>query len=154
MSLARIVVGLDGSANSARAAALTGDLAELSGAQVLAVHAAGLLESLPPRGETRSEHRHWLEQVLETTWSGPLRRAGVVVRCELHDGHPVDVLIAAINRFAADLVVVGSRGTGEAPYLLLGSTSAQLAQDTPCPILIVPDHNAATAPADPAAISR
>lgn len=141
MTLARIVVGLEGSVNSAQAAALVGDVAALSGAQVLAVHAVGLLESQPAEGQTRSEHRHQLEQMLQTTWSGPLRRPGVEVRCELHDGHPVDVMMAAIDRFDADMVVVGSRGIGTVPFGSLGSTSAQLSHDTPCPILIVPDRH-------------
>lgn len=138
MTLARIVVGLDGSANSDRAAVLAGDLAELSGAGVLAVHATGLLEGLPGEGETRHEHRERMQRMLDTEWSASLHRPGVDVRCELHDGHPVDVTLAAIERFDADLVVVGSRGIGDAPSHLLGSTSAQLARQTPCPILIVP----------------
>lgn len=140
MTLARIVIGLDGSANSGEAAALVGDLAALSGARVLAVHAVGMLESLPTEGESRSEHRRQLDQMLQTTWSAPLRRPGVEVRCELHDGHPVDVMMAAIARCRADMVVVGSRGIGNAAFGFLGSTSAQLSQDTPCPILIVPDR--------------
>lgn len=143
MTLDRIVVGLDGSANSDRAAQLAGDLAELSGAEVLVVHATGLLEGLPAEGETRDDRRQRLQRLLETSWSAFVHRPGVDVRCELHDGHPVDVTLAAIERFGADLVVVGSRGVGDAPSHLLGSTSAQLARDTPCPILIVPDSRPA-----------
>ncbi|MGH9021156.1 MAG: universal stress protein, partial [Acidimicrobiales bacterium] len=38
----------------------------------------------------------------------------------------------------ADLVVVGSRGHGAHPGLLLGSTSLELAEHSTTPVLIVP----------------
>ena len=50
---------------------------------------------------------------------------------ELRDGNPVQVLLAVADEVDADLIVVGSRGFGGFPTLLLGSTSTQLAQHSP-----------------------
>ena len=47
-------------------------------------------------------------------------------------------LLAAADEEDADLIVVGSRGLGGFPQLLLGSTSTQLAQHSSRPVTIVP----------------
>lgn len=138
MRLARIVVGLDGSLESGRAAELAGDLAQATGADVLGVHAVGLLEGAGPDGVDHAVRRRELLARLEGTWAEPLRREGVRSWCELADGNPVESLLAAIDEVDADLVIVGSRGLGTVPTQLLGSTSAQLVCVAPCPVLIVP----------------
>ena len=117
-------------------------LADLSGARVLAVHATGLLEALPKGGGTVAERRIELRRLLEHEWTQVLRHPDINVRCELRESGPVDGLLNAIAEFDADLVIVGSRGIGVVPTQLLGSTSAQLAILTPCPILIVPHRPA------------
>jgi nucleotide-binding universal stress UspA family protein len=56
----------------------------------------------------------------------------------LRDGHPVQVLLDVADDVDADMIVVGSRGFGGFPQMLLGSTSTQLAQHSRRPVLIVP----------------
>jgi nucleotide-binding universal stress UspA family protein len=62
------------------------------------------------------------------------------VRCRhlLRDGNPVSVILAVADEEAVDLIVVGSRGLGGYPELLLGSTSTQIAQRSSRPVVIVP----------------
>jgi nucleotide-binding universal stress UspA family protein len=50
----------------------------------------------------------------------------------------VNVLPAVAAEVDADLIVVGSRGLGSYPELLLGSTSTQVAQNAHRPVMIVP----------------
>jgi nucleotide-binding universal stress UspA family protein len=132
VKIERIVVGVDGSENAGRAVAWAAALAAAIDAEVVAVHAMGLLEHGP--GRTREA----LEAELCGTWCTPLVDAGVRHRAELRDGTPVNALLAAADEDDADLVVVGSRGLGGFPELLLGSTSTQVAQQARRPVVIVP----------------
>jgi nucleotide-binding universal stress UspA family protein len=110
MSTHAIVVGLDGSVHGEDALAWARTAAERVGAEVVVVHARGLLEHGAPMPE------------------------GVLVE----DGDPVSVLLRVAGDRSADLIVVGRRGAGGDPDLLLGSTSHQLAERAPCPLVIIP----------------
>ena len=135
-----IVVGVDGSDCSARALAWAAELAGELGAAVVAVHALGLLVHL---GETTTPAQGQRAEVLdrlEGEWTAVLRAAGVAHRCALVDGNPVTALQSAAVGEGARMIVVGSRGTGGFPGLQLGSTSHQLAQHSPIPVVIVPGH--------------
>jgi len=55
----------------------------------------------------------------------------------VREGHPIEVLRSVAEEEAADLLVVGSRGTGGTPALALGSTSLQLPRESPVPVLVV-----------------
>jgi len=139
MGLNRIVVGIDGSENSARAAAWAAALAAVVGAEVIAVHAAGLLAHLAP-GVTvpAATHKEELRHVFEETWCAPLNDAGVCYRTRLEDGPPTMAVLRVADDQDADLVVLGTRGMGGAPGLLLGSTSHQVVQLAQRPVVVVP----------------
>lgn len=121
-----IVVGVDGSDNARRALGWSAAMAELAGAEVVAVHALGMLEGA-----------HRVEVIARfDDWLAPL--AAVPHRGLAIDGDPVTVLLETAEREGADLVVVGSRGVGGHPDLLLGSTSHQVIQLSRRPVVVVP----------------
>jgi len=127
-----MVVGVDGSADSRRAVAWAVELARQTGARVVAVHAVGLLEH--EAGDPTGAH---LEPDLDR-WTEALGElAPDRVERRLVAGDPVDALWSAVADAHADLVVVGTRGTG-ATALKLGSTSLRLAESCGCPVVIVP----------------
>lgn len=139
----RILVGTDGSDNARRASSWAAALAAACDAEVVAVHCLGLLfHPSASDVEPAQPHRDEITALLDGEWTAPLRDAGVRHRTELRDGSPVSVLLAAADDVDADLVVVGSRGVGGFPGLLLGSTSTQLAQHSTRPVLIVPPGDA------------
>jgi nucleotide-binding universal stress UspA family protein len=140
-----IVVGVDGSTNSADAVRFTAGIATALGAEVVAVHALGLLDQLEPDGPRvpTQPHRDEIAEKVRGEWSQPLADAGITHRSVLHDGNPVDVMLQVIDEVGADLVVLGSRGIGGSPILLLGSTSSQVAQQATCPVTIVPSSERA-----------
>ena len=56
---------------------------------------------------------------------------GIVLR-----GRPATALVDEATRFGADLVMGGSRGRGTISSLLLGSVSAEVVDQAPCPVLV------------------
>ena len=139
MNLERILVAVDGSANGAAAVEWASALAVTVGAQVVAVHAVGLLEQIEPGLKVPSEsHRDEIRRRFETDWCAPLDRAQVRSLRLLCDGNAVLVLLEEADRHDVDLIVVGSRGLGGYPEQLLGSTSTQVAQHSTRPVVIVP----------------
>ena len=65
-----------------------------------------------------------------------LQAAGIDAEGDVLRGRPATVLIDEAHRFAADLVVAGSRGHGPIASLVLGSVSAELVDHAPCPVLV------------------
>lgn len=135
----RVLVGVDGSANARRALEWAAALAVPTGAEIVVLHAVGLLTRLDD-GELVPAHAHTAEltERLETDWCAPLAEAGVPYRAVLVDGAPVPALLSAARAEGVDVIVVGSRGEGGFAELRLGSTSQQLAEHADRPILIVP----------------
>jgi nucleotide-binding universal stress UspA family protein len=139
MRIERIVVGVDGSDNSLAAVEWAAGMAALVDAEVVAVHALGLLEALGADDPVPSfPHRDEIRDLFEKTWCAPLDTASVRSRRVLRDGSALPVLLDAAQEVGADLIVVGSRGLGGYPELLLGSTSTQVAQNADRPVAIVP----------------
>ncbi|MEL7157483.1 MAG: universal stress protein [Actinomycetota bacterium] len=136
--MTRFVVGLDGSENSSRAAAVAARLARDCGGSILAVHAVGLLERLGPAGGRRSirlVHQE-IESTMTSAWCAPFSGLDLVSR--VVDGNPITVLLDAADR-SDDVIVVGRRGAGHHAGSALGSTSAQVVERSHRPVLVVPD---------------
>lgn len=135
MKLARILVGVDGSGESAAAFAWAAALGRLLSAEVVAVHALGLLEDFGDGPVPAEAHRAQVETLFEAEWCAPLD--GVAIRRQILDGNPAEVLLRAAGDEEADLIVVGNRGFGQHPGGLLGSTSSQVVQRADRPVTIV-----------------
>jgi nucleotide-binding universal stress UspA family protein len=135
----RILVGVDGSDNSKRALEWAITLAARSEAEVIAVHAAGLLAHIGEGAPVPSHsHRQELQAAFENVWCAPLESSGVEYRTMYMEGPPVLSLLDAASEEGADMIVVGRRGTGGFAELMLGSTSHQVAEHAACPVLIIP----------------
>lgn len=124
-----ILVGVDGSANSTRALTWAARLAAHVGAELLAVHAVGLLDQLTP-DQVRED--------FETEWCAPLDAGDVRSRRELVDGPPAMALLRTAEEQSVDLIVIGSRGVGGFPELRLGSTSLHVVQHATVPVTVIP----------------
>ncbi|MFP3901257.1 MAG: universal stress protein [Acidimicrobiia bacterium] len=143
MAFARVVVGIDGSGGGDDALAWAIDWARRSGAEVVAVYAVGLLWNSRSGSPVPSyAHRDEIRERFETEWAASLDRSGVPARKLLRDGPAASVLLSVADEEAADLVVVGKRGTGRFEAAMLGSSALQVAEHASCPVLIVPDGHA------------
>ncbi|MGD0379090.1 MAG: universal stress protein [Acidimicrobiales bacterium] len=136
---ARTVVGVDGSDNSTRALAWAAALVEGTDGEIVAVHALGLLTHLEDGSVVPSMgQRDQVVTLLEQQWCRPLIEASVAHRCVVVDGDPVTALLRTAREEEADLLVVGCRGTGGHPGLVLGSTSQQVVSQADRPVVVVP----------------
>jgi nucleotide-binding universal stress UspA family protein len=139
--MARIVVGVDGSAESKEGLRWALEEARLREASVRAVHAWHDPYLLTPgygppedfeAGALRAKAEKFLgSAVAEVTGD----KADVDVELFVAEGPAGSVLVEQAKD--ADMLVVGSRGHGGFVGLLLGSVSQQCAQHAPCPVLIV-----------------
>ena len=132
-TLHTIAVGYDGSPDAEVAVRWAMVTAAATGSRVAVVHAAGLLEHL----STRFSRDETPPAVLELADECGLDIARL--SWYVNDGDACSVLLRAGEApVEADLIVVGSRGQGQHPGLLLGSTSLELVQHSNVPVVVVP----------------
>jgi len=79
MGVSKIIVGVDGSDNSLTAVQWAADLATNLNAEVVAVHALGLLEHLGPDRQVVPVELHEGEiaDLFTTVWCSPLTASGI-----------------------------------------------------------------------------
>jgi len=132
---ARIVVGVDGSAESVAALRHAAQLAEKFGSTVVAItvwhypiSSTGPMVGWNPDRDAQSIVAEVSDQVFGPEWPD-------WYTTEIRPGAPAQVLVDESR--SADLLVVGSRGHGGFTGLLLGAVSSQCAEHAACPVLIV-----------------
>ncbi|MEY7974429.1 universal stress protein [Saccharomonospora xinjiangensis] len=149
-----VVVGVDDSEAGVAAVEFAFTEAERRRVPVVAVHVWGdvVLDVVPDT----TAHRHPVSAdpaeiaekeraVLDERLAGCRRRhPGVEVEAIVERGRPVRALLAHGQR--AQLVVVGSRGLGGIPGMLLGSTSRTLVVHAPCPVAVTRPRQRTTDP--------
>lgn len=140
----RIVVGIDGSAQSKAALRWAARIASAEHATIDAIAVwhlptyfgfAALPEDFSPKADIEKLLTNSVDEVF-----GPERPTGM--RLHVFEGDPARMLIEVSK--GALMAVVGSRGYGGFTGLLLGSVSMKLAELATCPVLVV--HGAAATP--------
>ena len=140
----KILVGVDGSAPSARAVQWVSDHAAALEAEVIVLFAieipvfAASGFGYVPLPVPVEPDRDALREQIEHQWCAPLEQAGVTFKVLLMDGAPAPAIIDAASHEDVELVVTGRRGRGGFAELLLGSTSHHLSHHLERPLLIVP----------------
>jgi nucleotide-binding universal stress UspA family protein len=139
MEFKKILVGIDGSENSKRAAFAAAYLAELFKGRVtlvsvvkpgeysLAVEDKAFIENL------KEFHSDLVETVMEE-----VKRTGIEVDTRIELGTPWKELTRLAIEGHYDLIVVGSRGIGQVAEFLIGSNSTRVVQHSQVPVLVVP----------------
>src|SRR3546814_15314534 len=88
-------------------------MAAAADAEVVAVHALGLLEHIDGDEVVPAyPNRHEIERRFHSDWTAPLDGTGLRVRRILRDGEASSVVLAGAEEESADLIVVGKRGIG------------------------------------------
>lgn len=139
-----IVVGVDGSEGSARAAVHAAAIARHWNAKLLMVTVVRTPEGwwgiggAPPSPEALSAALIEGQQKILADIEDSLNLEGVDYETIEELGDPVSRLIAVCEQNDADLVIVGRRGAGLAERVILGSVADRLCHLAPCPVQVVP----------------
>ncbi|MEV6929565.1 universal stress protein [Dactylosporangium sp. NPDC051485] len=123
-----VVVGADGSLAAAGAVRWAADEAARLGRPLQVTHA---LDAPEPQPDDRATGQIALDAAAEARHWQP----GLQVTPVTRPGTPARVLLEESRQ--ATQIVVGGRGTGGFPALLLGSVSFHLAAYADCPVLVV-----------------
>lgn len=134
-----IVLGVDGSPPSLRAAKVAGQLARDQKARLCVVVAFQPVPDYlgkPYWEEMLSEHMAHAQEVLEKA----LEHVGEVeqLETEVIQGPASEAILTLSQERKADLIVMGRRGVGGLTSLLLGSQAVKVLAHAMCPVLLVP----------------
>lgn len=140
----QIVVGVDGSDQSLRAARVAVGLARTHGSKLHLVTVVrppegwwGVVGSPPPAEALSASMERAQRSVLDTTLAAlEVGDVDIVVTEEI--GDPAVALSSYCEQIGAGMLVVGRRGAGLVERIVLGSVADRLAHHAPCPLMIVP----------------
>lgn len=141
-SIKKILVPVDGSASSNRAAEFGARLAADTGASLT------LLFAFEPTGPatmgmaslSKKEVKDTVDRIAEKALAGAIKataKAGVTAKQQVALGHPAADIIDFAKKDKSDLIVMGSRGLSPMKGLLLGSVSEKVLRHASCAVTIV-----------------
>jgi nucleotide-binding universal stress UspA family protein len=141
-----IVVGLDGSEASQRAADAAAEAARRHGLRLVLASVVpwspysfttaedNERRPIEKARETAAAHERVLDPVVARLDHGDGPEVETVVR----HGHPAETLVALAREYDAAWITVGRVGQSRVRTLLFGSTPSSLIQISPVPVLVVP----------------
>src|SRR6266487_5746785 len=135
-----MLVAIDGSESSLRAADIAIELASLLHARLAILSVEETSPSyVATREESQREHREAVEHFEKLL--APLRRRaeqhGVQVNSVVRSGHEVQAILDALGERGSDLLVLGYQGHSGVWGAFLGSTADKLVSHTPCSVLVI-----------------
>lgn len=142
--ISTIVIGVDGSEGSKRAAEHGVAIARHWKASVKLVTVVRTPEGWwgigggPPSPESLSEALVEGQQKILAEFEEDLDLEGVDYDTVEELGDPASRLLAVCESADADLLVIGRRGAGLAERVILGSTADRLTHLAECPVLVIP----------------
>ena len=142
--IATIVVGVDGSNTSLRAAEKAAALARANLAKLFLVTVVrppegwwGIGGAPPPPEALSAALAEGRREVLAET-EAKLDLEGIDYETIEELGDPATRLMAVCEDQNADLLVIGRRGAGLFERVILGSVADRICHLAPCPVLVVP----------------
>ena len=137
-TIKRILVGVDGSDNSIRAAQKAAELASIFEAEIVLLHVIQPTESAYFTGMPTSEsaERAKGEERLYRA-KEVCEEEGLKPELKVSLGNPAEIILDLSDE-SFDLVVVGNRGISALGRFLMGSVSTRVVQYSKIPVMVVP----------------
>jgi nucleotide-binding universal stress UspA family protein len=136
----KIIVAVDGSEVSLRAAEHAARIAKQEGSELLALHVVPAPAFEVP-GEiaegyanARKSAKRWMKEVEDIA-----TRNGIGVKTEVLVGahSVVDAILGYAETMKADLIVTGTRGTTPSKRIVVGSVASGLVEYASCAVLVI-----------------
>ena len=133
-----ILVCIDGSSNSNRAAMFAADIAKKFESKVtlLFVVAPSDHDMLAGKSTFLDEYKGFGEQRLEKA-EAIFAEAGIEFHKEIEFGHAAEKILM-VSEHGHDLIVIGTRGMSAIRGFIMGSVSSQVSQHSKVPVMVVP----------------
>jgi nucleotide-binding universal stress UspA family protein len=134
-----ILLAVDGSDHSLKAAKLAGNLARLSGGTLWAITVYEKVPSYlgePNLSNVIAERTEKAEEILDEA----TKEIGEIpgnCESEILSGDPAETILQVVDIRNIDLIIMGTRGRGGIKSLLLGSQSHKIVSTAPCPVMLV-----------------
>jgi len=142
----KILVALDGSDHAERALDYALDLAHHYSAEIqlltvvppifLPVHSFNIAKSQAIADAAQQLENSFKEVLSKAEERVKKEKSNLKVSTKFEHGNPDEKIVEMAKLGNFDIVVVGSRGLGRRDYAL-GSVSSRVADNAPCPVLIV-----------------
>jgi nucleotide-binding universal stress UspA family protein len=137
----KILVPIDGSDYSIRAAEYAIGIAKAQDAEVLLVYVVDELvvdqfSGGAERGAVEAELKGDGQRAVRYAES-LLEKAGVKSSSMLLKGRPFEQIVNTTKSFDIDLVVMGTYGRRGAERILIGSVAERVIEYSPCPVLVI-----------------
>ncbi|MCW1927705.1 universal stress protein [Bhargavaea beijingensis] len=134
----KIIVAVDGSAHSGRAAKHGATIAKATGASVDLLYVVDYDRSRPQEFEhvTKEELDSYIRDQLSEIFT-VFSDMGIRPELQIQFGEPGPAIVKFINSAGYDLAIVGSRGLNAFQEMVLGSVSHKVAKRAECPVLLV-----------------
>ena len=144
----KILIPIDGSQSADHALDVGLDLAGKYSAEVMVITvfdsprpsllAKGMLYAPASTEKYLEELSNFNDRILSEALKKAIKfKPKIRVSKKLVEGRPADKIVEIAKKEAVDLIVIGSRGLGGMKEFFLGSVSDRVADEAPCPVLIV-----------------
>jgi nucleotide-binding universal stress UspA family protein len=143
-NIQKILIAIDGSDYSMRAAECGISIAKLLDAQIMVVYViddvildqvSKVTERKEVERELRQDGQRYINYVL-----GLAKKEGVKDGCllsKLAEGRPFEQIVQLAKRLNMDLIVMGTYGRRGSERILIGSVAERVIEYAPCPVLVV-----------------
>jgi nucleotide-binding universal stress UspA family protein len=139
-----MLVGVDGSEASRRAADFAATRARASGARLVVAYViewSPYTFNTPEENEVRHKRRE--EEIARAEAHlapllGELRAAGLEVEGVVRHGHAAETLSGLAAEYGAAQIFIGRQGVSKIAAMLFGSVAGSLVQISPVPVTVVP----------------
>ena len=144
----KILIPIDGSQSADHALDVGLDVAGKYSAEVMVITvfdsprpsllAKGMLYAPASTEKYLEELSNFNDRILSEALKKAIKfKPKIRVSKKLVEGRPADKIVEIAKKEAVDLIVIGSRGLGGMKEFFLGSVSDRVADEAPCPVLIV-----------------